>query len=212
MDLALYDPQFGYYARAARRSGRTGDFFTSVDVGALFGELLETQIAEMAAILNSQFLILDFDLVEAGASSGRLAADILRAARTRHPDLYARTSLHLVEASARARAEHRSVLGENAARLVSSGPQLPESFAGVLIANDLLDALPLHQVVMREDGLPAHHRRRRVGRRRRAVDQPARRTGHDGSRGLHDRPHGCGSRRAHYARTAGPNLFSARAC
>ena len=52
MDLALYDPDLGYYARAAQRSGRAGDFFTSVDVGPLFGELLEIQIAEMAGILG----------------------------------------------------------------------------------------------------------------------------------------------------------------
>ena len=54
MELALYDPGFGYYARAAQRSGRAGDFFTSVDVGPLFGELLEIQIAEMAAHLQAQ--------------------------------------------------------------------------------------------------------------------------------------------------------------
>ena len=53
MDLALYDAEFGYYARAAQRSGRAGDFFTSVDVGALFGELLEIQVAEMASLLES---------------------------------------------------------------------------------------------------------------------------------------------------------------
>ena len=52
MDIALYDRDFGYYARAAQRSGRAGDFFTSVDVGPLFGELLEIQIAEMAGILE----------------------------------------------------------------------------------------------------------------------------------------------------------------
>src|SRR5438128_1140619 len=46
MDLALYHPHLGYYARAARRSGRAGDFFTSVDVGPLFGELIEAQLAE----------------------------------------------------------------------------------------------------------------------------------------------------------------------
>ena len=51
MDLALYDSE-GYYARAAQRSGRAGDFFTSVDVGPLFGELLAVQIAEMADILE----------------------------------------------------------------------------------------------------------------------------------------------------------------
>src|SRR5712691_4148886 len=52
MDLALYDAGLGYYARAAQRSGRAGDFFTSVDVGPLFGELLAVQIAEMADILR----------------------------------------------------------------------------------------------------------------------------------------------------------------
>src|SRR5437870_5305978 len=51
MDLALYHPELGYYARAARQSGRAGDFFASVDVGPLFGELLAVQIAEMARIL-----------------------------------------------------------------------------------------------------------------------------------------------------------------
>ena len=51
MDIALYDRDLGYYARAARRWGRAGDFFTSVDVGAMFGELLEVQVAEMAWLL-----------------------------------------------------------------------------------------------------------------------------------------------------------------
>ena len=53
MELALYDPEAGYYARAAQRSGRAGDFFTSVDVGPVFGELLEIQLAEMADILTT---------------------------------------------------------------------------------------------------------------------------------------------------------------
>src|SRR2546426_1911162 len=103
MDLALYDSEIGYYARAARRSGRAGDFFTSVDVGPMFGELLAVQIAEMAAILGraeqapplhgaadvgrpfdshvGADLGRPFDLVEAGAGDGRLAADILRSLR-----------------------------------------------------------------------------------------------------------------------------------
>jgi len=64
IDFALYDSECGYYARAAQRSGRAGDFFTSVDVGPLFGELLAIQLAECARILNSQSSTLDaFDLV-----------------------------------------------------------------------------------------------------------------------------------------------------
>jgi len=154
MDFALYDNQFGYYARVAQRSGRAGDFFTSVDVGSLFGELLEVQLAEMHRIFQtSDYRFQIFDLVEAGAGNGRLSADILRAAKRRDPAFYESIRLHLVEASAAARGAHAATLGEVAERLTSSGPSLPESFEGVLIANELLDALPVHQVVMREDGL-----------------------------------------------------------
>ena len=154
MELALYHPELGYYARAARRSGRTGDFFTSVDVGPLFGELLAAQLAEMAEILNSAFGIQNsFDLVEAGAGNGRLSADILDAARARASGFYDSIRLHLSEVSPRARAAHASTLGDHAGRLVWSEAPLPGSFEGVLIANELLDALPVHQVVMREGGL-----------------------------------------------------------
>jgi SAM-dependent MidA family methyltransferase len=153
MDLALYHPDLGYYARAAQRSGRAGDFFTSVDVGPLFGELLEVQIAEMARLLLSRGRGRSFDLVEVGAGNGRLAADVLRAAERRHPDVYAAIRLQLVEASGAARAAHVSVLGKAADRLVASCDQLPEALDGVLVANELLDAMPVHQVVMRPEGL-----------------------------------------------------------
>jgi SAM-dependent MidA family methyltransferase len=158
MDLALYDPHLGYYARAARRSGRAGDFFTSVDVGPLFGELIEQQIAEMADILaatsGAPLRAGDvFDLVEAGAGNGRLSADILETAQRRHPELYARTRLNLVERSASARAAQPKTLGEAATRLAACSADLPPSFEGVLLANELFDAMPVHQVVVRRDGL-----------------------------------------------------------
>jgi len=165
MEFALYDDTFGYYARAAQRSGRAGDFFTSVDVGPLFGELLATQLAEMATILqatgeltthvetNHRSAVRVFDLVEAGAGNGRLSADILRALRDRHPELYPHVCLHLIEASAAARDAQPATLGDVADRLSSASGLLPESFEGVLLANELLDAFPVHQVVMREDGL-----------------------------------------------------------
>jgi len=147
MELALYSEN-GYYARAVQRSGRAGDFFTSVDVGPLFGELLAVQIAEMADILGGPV-----DLVEAGAGNGRLSADILRALRRDAPATYDRLNLHLVESSPAARAMQRATLDEMAGRLMSSAPELPPSYEGIVIANELLDAMPVHQVVMREDGL-----------------------------------------------------------
>src|SRR6476620_6367696 len=138
MDLALYNPDHGYYARAAQRSGRAGDFFTSVDVGPLFGELLAIQIAEMLAIVHADVANPDksqlpnpeshLDLVEAGAGNGRLSGDVLRAMRERDPAVYAATRLHLVEESGEARAAQRETLGEVADRLASSGASLPSSF------------------------------------------------------------------------------------
>ena len=155
MELALYDSEIGYYARAGQRSGRAGDFFTSVDVGPVFGELLEMQLAEMWRLLRSTLHTpnSEFDLVEAGAGNGRLSADILRTARARDADFYHATRLHLVEASAAARAAQPATLGDLGERLVASSDALPASFEGVLIANELLDAFPVQQVVMREDGL-----------------------------------------------------------
>ena len=154
MEAALYHPEYGYYARAAQRSGRAGDFFTSVDVGPLFGELLEIQIAEMAAILRADDgAPSTVDVVEAGAGNGRLSADLLQAARRRDPGLYERIRLHLVETSAAARAAQTAILGDVSDRLTSSSAELPAAFEGVLLANELLDALPVHRVAMREDGL-----------------------------------------------------------
>ena len=153
MEWALYDPDDGYYARAGHRSGRAGDFFTSVDVGPLFGELLALQLAEMWRLLNAGSTPSPFDLVEAGAGNGRLSADILRAACSRDREFYDAVRLHLVEASAAARAAQPGTLADIADRLASSSSALPASFEGALMANELLDALPVHQVVMREDGL-----------------------------------------------------------
>jgi SAM-dependent MidA family methyltransferase len=154
MDLALYHPQSGYYARSPRRSGRTGDFFTSVDVGSLFGRLLEAQLNEMAAILGGGAPdACAFDLVEVGAGNGQLSADVLHAAKRRHPDFYDGLRLHLVEASTSARTAHAETLSDTAERIASSSECLPASFEGALVANELLDALPVHQVVMRPEGL-----------------------------------------------------------
>ena len=52
MELALYHPSLGYYSRAEQRSGRAGDFYTSVDVGPLFGEMIAAQLAEMWEVLR----------------------------------------------------------------------------------------------------------------------------------------------------------------
>jgi SAM-dependent MidA family methyltransferase len=156
MELSLYHPEFGYYARAARKTGRAGDFFTSVDVGPVFGQLLARLFAEMWRNLKATAQSPKshtFDLVEAGASDGRLARDILDAAARDDPDFYAAVRLFLVERSPAARASHAVTLGPHAALLAHSEAALPEEITGIIFSNELLDALPTHAVVMTDRGL-----------------------------------------------------------
>lgn len=155
MELALYHPQLGYYARASRRTGRAGDFFTSVDVGPIFGELLSRQLGEMWRLIRGADpgTHRPFDLVEAGAGDGRLSRDILDAASRTDPEFYSAIAVSLVERSPAARDAHRHTLGPHADKLKYSGASLPAGIAGVLLANELLDALPTHAVVMTGAGL-----------------------------------------------------------
>ena len=176
MSLALYHPEHGYYARAARRTGRNGDFFTSVDVGPLFGTLLARQFAEMWRIggdRGSGIADRQFDLVEAAASNGQLARDILAAAQANDPEFYDAIRLHLVESSAAARATQRDNLGPHASRLAASSGRLPDAVHGVIYANELLDALPVHSVTMTEHGLREHYVDVRDGRLVERVGRPS---------------------------------------
>ncbi|HEY0284297.1 MAG TPA: SAM-dependent methyltransferase [Vicinamibacterales bacterium] len=151
MEISLYHPELGYYARAARKTGRAGDFFTSVDVGPIFGGLLAKQFGEMWRVLGENGAV--FDLVEGGAGNGRLSRDILDAAQKDDPDFYSVIRLSLVEQSPAARGAQVEVLGPHAALLVHSASALPETVHGVIYANELLDALPTHAVVMTDAGL-----------------------------------------------------------
>jgi SAM-dependent MidA family methyltransferase len=180
MELALYHPEVGYYASAAKRSGGSGDFYTSVDVGPVFGELLAEKFAGLVAPgLGTPARLprwgprlktggpqhqtggpqhqargeAGFDLVEAAAGNGRLSRDVLNGLEAMAPDVYAAARLHLVERSPAAREAQRETLGHHAAKLASSSPDLPDSISGIIFANELLDALPTHAVVGRPDGL-----------------------------------------------------------
>lgn len=151
MELALYHPEFGYYCRAEQRSGTHGDFYTSVDVGPLFGATIAAQLAEMWDILQARGARA-FDVVEAGAGNGRLAADVLDAAASAHPAMYAHLRLTLVERSAAARRAQAERLAPHAPRVVAMRDTLPDGITGVIYANELLDALPVHVVTRTESG------------------------------------------------------------
>jgi SAM-dependent MidA family methyltransferase len=144
MELALYCPDCGYYEKENDNIGRRGDFYTSVSVGPLFGELLAFQFAEWLAEIPTDRL----HLVEAGAHDGRLAADVLRWLRLWRPALFDRIEYIICESSARRRQWQRQTLKEfRAVRWVESdlSPHARQ-FNGVLFSNELLDAMPVHRV------------------------------------------------------------------
>ena len=153
-EIALYHPKLGYYASQNQRSGRAGDFFTSIDLGTLFGELLASQFAEMWEFLKADVeYFSSFDLVEVGAGNGRLTRDILNALATKHPEFYKVVRATLIERSPVARAEQSTMLGSHGSKIVATSEALSENVSGVIFANELLDAFPPHIIFMTNQGL-----------------------------------------------------------
>jgi SAM-dependent MidA family methyltransferase len=145
MRECLYHPEHGYYSRPG--ACRPGDYYTSVDVHAIFGRLIARQLAEMWELLGSPH---PFLAVEAGAGAGRLTANILDFAARGFPAFYAATEYIAVERSAARRAEHAAVLASHVTEgRVSTSAEIPTAIpAGCIFSNELLDALPTHRVVM----------------------------------------------------------------
>jgi SAM-dependent MidA family methyltransferase len=147
MEACLYHPQHGYYTRPAHTKG-AGDYFTSADVGPLFGRLLLRQFQEMWSILGQPER---FDLVECGAGRGRLAGPILQATR-QWPEFAGCLRMTLVEASeSRMKQAQEALRGVGATVRVQA--EIPAGVMGCIFSNELLDALPVHRVVQRAEGL-----------------------------------------------------------
>lgn len=146
MDMALHLPGLGYYAGGSLKFGAAGDFVTAPELTPLFGQALARQIMQITALTAPAIL-------EVGAGSGRLAADILLAleAEGALPERYV-----ILELSGELRARQQETLHAMAPHLtarVSWLDALPERFSGCVVANELLDALPTHAVAWREAGL-----------------------------------------------------------
>jgi SAM-dependent MidA family methyltransferase len=145
MRSCLYDPEFGYYGRLESR--RFADFYTSVDVHPIFGRLLARQLAEMWDLLGRPA---EFTVVESGAGTGRLAAHILDFAARELGVFYGALRYVVVEQSPARRAGHQESIAAHLARgRASSAAELPPQVpVGCILSNELLDALPVHRVVM----------------------------------------------------------------
>lgn len=146
MELALFAPGLGYYSGGAHKFGPEGDFVTAPEISPLFGKALARQAAQIMA-LSAPILL------EVGAGSGVLACDLLRALEDcgQLPERYA-----ILELSGELRARQAQTLREQVPHLVDRVEWLdgmPEHFSGCVIANEVLDVMPVQLVVWRSDGI-----------------------------------------------------------
>ncbi|MDT3669976.1 MAG: SAM-dependent methyltransferase [Aromatoleum sp.] len=146
MELALYAPGLGYYSGGARKFGPGGDFITAPELTPLFGQALAAQVEQVMRASAPA-------VIEAGAGTGLLAADLLLELERRNylPDSYA-----ILELSGELRERQFDTLAEKVPQLASRVrwlDALPERFSGALVANEVLDVMPVHLVVSRREGL-----------------------------------------------------------
>lgn len=146
MEQLLYAPGLGYYTAGARKFGAAGDFVTAPEMTALFGRALARQVAQVMA--SSAPVIL-----EVGAGSGRLAADLLLTLEQTNalPEHY-----FILDLSADLRQRQQQTIAAAVPHLLARVEwldRLPQSFSGAVVANELLDAMPAHIVAWREDGI-----------------------------------------------------------
>jgi SAM-dependent MidA family methyltransferase len=138
MELALYAPGLGYYSGGARKLGADGDFTTAPELSRLFGACVAVQCAEIFPALG------EASILEIGAGSGRMAVDILSRLDSlrRLPKRY-----FILEVSADLRDRQRELLQTRLPHLCDrvtwlDGPPV-EPFDGIILANEVLDALPV---------------------------------------------------------------------
>ncbi len=139
MELALYAPGLGYYTAGARKLGREGDFTTAPEMTPLYGQTLARQAAEVLESGLDQIL-------EIGAGSGALAAALL--AELERTDRLPR-NYYILEVSPDLRERERDLLALKVPHLVERViwlNRLPTLYQGLIIANEVLDAMPVHIV------------------------------------------------------------------
>ena len=148
MELALYAPGLGYYVAGTRKFGPQGDFVTAPERSPLFGRCVAEQCREVLEALG------DGDILEFGAGSGTLAAQLLSslAEASALPRSYL-----ILELSPELRKRQQGLLTELVPNLLARVrwlDQLPSQFRGCVLANEVLDAMPVHRFRIGADRKP----------------------------------------------------------
>lgn len=149
MEMALYQPGLGYYTAGTSKFGAAGDFVTAPEISPLFSRCLAAQCAEVLAAIGGG------DILEVGAGTGLMAADMLNELESlgRVPRRYL-----ILEVSAELRQRQLATLGARATRhlkRVTWLHELPKARRCVIVANEVLDALPVERFRIRSGAVNA---------------------------------------------------------
>ena len=145
MDLALYHPTYGYYTTGKSDIGKHGDFYTSPHVHSAFGSVIGNFILRSFQLLDEDRLT----IVEIGAGKGFLALDILDHIKTQNHGYYERLNYYIVERNNYSKKESEGKLKDHLDQIKwfsDIGELANENIKGVLISNELFDALPFHRL------------------------------------------------------------------
>jgi SAM-dependent MidA family methyltransferase len=152
MAAALYEPGLGYYARGTRQIGRGGDFFTSVSVGPLFGELLARRFLREWREIGAPDR---WRIIECGAHDGTLTADVLGALSKLEPKALNALEYVISEPLPVLQAAQRETLRpfpKNVRFIADPAELAADPQPGIAFGNEVLDALPCHLVEWRGEG------------------------------------------------------------
>ncbi len=144
MEMALYYPGSGYYNAVRDRIGKKGDYYTGPDLTPVFGEMLGRQLEEIWRIMGKK----ELTVVEMGAGTGLLSMDVLNYLE-KNEKLYQNLDYCIVEKSPSMRKEEKAQLGVKV-RWCSSIQEL-SGMTGCIFSNELVDAFPVHQVIMQDE-------------------------------------------------------------
>ncbi len=143
MELALYAPGLGYYVAGSRKFGEAGDFITAPEISPLFARCLARSAQQLLAEIDGG------EILEFGAGSGLMAADML--AELERLDALPQRYL-IMEVSPELQARQRETITRRVPELLARVEwleHLPDAFSGLVVANELLDAMPAHRFRMR---------------------------------------------------------------
>ena len=156
MELALHDPVHGAYGSGSLRVGAQGDFVTSPSMGSDFAALLAVQLAEWLDQIHAEAPACPLSLVEVGPGEGDLAADVWAELHRLNPSWIGQLELVLVELNPGMESRQRDRLASTApgqVRWTSLNQLADDPICGVVVAHELLDALPVERLIWRDGAL-----------------------------------------------------------